>query len=87
MIKYNDKRTHCKITFDKDSNHTLFNVDAIFFPISGLLVRRQDVDSIGTVHMQNGCFDFGHYGLLLKDIESIEFDTGTHIEKVTINLK
>jgi len=87
MINYNADKTQCKITFDKDSMHTLFNVDAIYFPHSGALIRRSEVNSIGNLHLHDGYLDFGSYSLPLKDIESVVFPTGHHIEKVTINLK
>jgi len=95
LIEYNEDRTKCKITINESSDHTLFNVDAIYFPASANLIKREAVSSIGTLHlhnvgtlhMHNGYLDFGSYSLPLDDIASVEFDTGTHIEKVTINLK
>ena len=87
MIHYNEDKSHCVITLEKDSYHVLFNVDAIFFPGSAILIRRHEVDSDGYVDIKRGELRFGNYTLPTKDIHSVEFPMGKHIEKVTINLK
>ena len=87
MIEYNEDKKQCKITFDKNSMHTLFNVESIYFQNSALLINKSEVNSIGNLHLHDGYLDFGSYSLPLNDIASVEFPTGPNIEKVTINLK